>query len=178
MLRFALAAPWETFQKMLVALFANDDEITISDIYEPDVGDETYAIDIGVNNTEKYHALERMLPRIKTYGNVTVQLNVYDSTNDDEDTLEVFKAIFQGNHIVKDFKTAVDPSGVPHYYLRFWPEVVQFFDDDISDYNGNWSGLAQDIAREVFENPNGMNFCTAPVNENDVEPPEEAKTEN
>ena len=32
----------------------------------------------------------------------------------------------------------------------FKPQVVQFFDDDISDFNGNWSGLAQDIAREVF----------------------------
>jgi hypothetical protein len=29
---------------------------------------------------------------------------------------------------------------------------------------GNWSGLAQDIAREVFQNETrGIHFCTAPV---------------
>ena len=36
----------------------------------------------------------------------------------------------------------------------------------ISDFNGNWSGLAQDIAREVFTNDSsGIHFCTAGVNE-------------
>jgi hypothetical protein len=50
----------------------------------------------------------------------------------------------------------------------FQPEVVQFFDDDISDINGNWTGLAEDIARALFtEDRSGMNFCTADIHEND-----------
>ena len=54
--------------------------------------------------------------------------------------------------------------------VRFKPRVVQFFDDDISDFNGNWSGLAQDIAREVFgAEMRGVHFCTAAVNATGVD---------
>ena len=53
-----------------------------------------------------------------------------------------------------------------HTYLLFKPEVIQFFDDDIYDYEGNWTGLAQDIAREVFaDETRGIHFCTASVEE-------------
>jgi hypothetical protein len=65
---------------------------------------------------------------------------------------------------VKDIKDVVDFTGTRHGFVRFQPEVIQFFHDDISDYNGNWSGLAQDIAREVFEGEyRGVHFCTAEV---------------
>ena len=41
-------------------------------------------------------------------------------------------------------------------------ELIQFPDDDTSDFNGNWNGLAEDIAREVFEEGyRGISFCTA-----------------
>ena len=54
--------------------------------------------------------------------------------------------------------------------VRFKPRVVQFFDDDISDFNGNWSGLAQDIAREVFgDGLRSVHFCTAAVNATGVD---------
>ena len=47
---------------------------------------------------------------------------------------------------------------------------MQFFDDDISDFNGNWSGLAQDIAREIFGSEMcGVHFCTAPVEDDEAE---------
>ena len=55
-----------------------------------------------------------------------------------------------------------DFTGTRHGFVRFRPEVVQFFHDDISDYNGNWSGLAQDIAGEIFDQELlGIHFCTA-----------------
>ena len=52
-------------------------------------------------------------------------------------------------------------------FVCFKPQVVQFF--DISDFNGNWSGLAQDIAREIFgDEMRGVHFCTAAVGEANV----------
>ena len=31
--------------------------------------------------------------------------------------------------------------GTAHGFVRFQPEVIQFFGDDLYDYDGNWSGL-------------------------------------
>lgn len=170
MIKFALEAPWNTFHKMVKALFESDSEVTISEIYDPDNGVGTYAFDIEVANHEKYLALNKVFPRVKQYGNVTLQVFLYDSTDDSEDgPFAIFSAIFQGNRAVKDIKTVTDQAGSNHYYVRFWPEVIQFYDDDLRDYNGNWSGLAQDIARDVFEDSLGVNFCTASVKENKVE---------
>lgn len=67
---------------------------------------------------------------------------------------------------MKDIRTVEDSAGITHGFVRFQPEVIQFFQNDISDYNGNWSGLAQDIAKEVFVNQN-VHFCTADLRENE-----------
>ena len=71
---------------------------------------------------------------------------------------------------MEDIKDVVDLTGTRHGFVCFKPQVVQFFDDDISDFNGNWSGLAQDIAREVFgDEMRGVHFCTAAVNATGVD---------
>ena len=63
---------------------------------------------------------------------------------------------------MKDIKEVSDFTGTRHGYIRFKPEVVQFPDDNIDDFSGNWSGLAQDIAQEVFSDEMyGIHFCTA-----------------
>ena len=54
-----------------------------------------------------------------------------------------------------------DFAGTHLGFVLFKPEVIQFLDDDTSDYYGNWNGLAEDIAREIFvEGYRGVNFCT------------------
>ena len=79
-----------------------------------------------------------------------------------------YETIFRGNPIVKDIRLGTDHTGTAHGFIRFQPEVIQFFDDDLYDYNGNWSGLAQDIAREVFKDEKrGIHFCTAALDEAD-----------
>ncbi len=167
---FSISAPWYTFRKKLNALFELDPEIIVQELEELD-GDEDafdYQLDIDVLNHEKYMALKRLLPEVKEFGNVAVRITLYDEMNGFvPDGAELFKTLFKGNPIAKDLKTLKDMSGTSHLYLRFVPEVIQFFNDDISDYNGNWNGLAEDIAREVF-NTAGMeiNFCTAPIEEN------------
>ena len=57
---------------------------------------------------------------------------------------------------------AEDMAGSQHVFVVFHPEVKQFFDDNMFDYNGFWSGLNQDIAKEVFEEAAnaGVHFCT------------------
>ncbi len=167
MLNLKLEAPWYTFQKKLAALFERDVDIKVGDIYECDAEDVQYCLDIEVRKHEKFVALDRVLPDVKEFGNVKLAITLYDEENNaDNPDIALYKTIFEGNPILQDIKEIIDPAGVSHVYVQFKPEVIQFFDDDISDYNGNWSGLAQSIAQEVFDNDyRGVYFCTAAINE-------------
>ncbi len=162
-----LQAPWYTYQKKLNALFALDNDITVGEIYKPDDDECTYAIDIEIRNHEKFMALDRVIAPVVEFGNVKLRIVLYDEENTVISSgVDLYKTIFKGNPIVKDIRTLTDPMGFEHGYVRFKPEVVQFPNDDISDFNGNWNGLAEDIAREVFtEDRTGINFCTVDIHE-------------
>ena len=163
MLNLALEAPWQTFTKKLQALFENDPDIDVSDIYEPANAVTTYSVAIQVRKHAKFLALDRLLPSWKGFGNVTLGIDLFDEENEEVNAAELFKTLFEGNPIVDSIQTKTDPTGTDWNYVLFKPEVVQFFDDDMGDFNGNWNGLAEDIAREVFEeNSRNVYFCTAP----------------
>ena len=162
MLKLALEAPWDTFVKKVKALFENDPDIFVSDIYEPEDGLTDYSFAIQVRNHEKFIALDRLLTKVKTFGNVTLGVDLFDEENAETDVVGLFKTLFEGNPIVDSIQTRTDPAGGEMNYVLFKPEVIQFFDDDLTDYNGNWNGLAEEIALDVFEESSrGVNFCTA-----------------
>ena len=168
MKKLNLKAPWYTYQNKLKALFERDPDITVGDVFEPGDGESDYAIDFEVRNHEKYKALDRTLKKNLIFGNVTLDIIIYDMANVEpvRPGIELFTTIFNGNPIVKDIKDVKDFTDTEHCFIEFQPEVIQFYNDDIADYNGNWSGLAQDIAREVFgDEVRGVHFCTAAVDE-------------
>lgn len=159
-------SPWCRFNKKVKALFAGDPDIEVGDIYRAQSDDGSHLVfDLLVRNHEKFIALDKVAPASVEFGNVTLDISVQDVANDlDDDHLaKLFAIIFDGNPLVKDVKEVCDVTGTTHGYVRFKPEVIQFFDDDLSDYNGNWSGLAQDIAKELFYLSPGIHFCTAPA---------------
>lgn len=168
MIKLRLEAPWYTYRKKLNALFELDEQIDVGEVYQPEYDEADYAIDIAVKDHKKFIALDRALPSEVVFGMINLRINLLDEENAYGDpAIELFKTIFEGNRIVKDIKTFVDNVGVSHAYVRFQPEIVQFFDDDLGDYNGNWTGLAQDIAKEVFVGTSWeINFCTADLREN------------
>ena len=168
MLKFTIEAPWYTFQKKVQALFERDADIIVGEITEQEDGRTDYVFCIEVSNHEKFLALDRLLPKVKTFGNVTLGILLFDEENNagEDDRVALYRTIFKGNPIVKDVKDVTDFTGTRHGFVRFQPEVIQFFDDNISDYSGNWSGLAQDIAAEVFDcELAGIHFCTVDKHE-------------
>lgn len=160
-----LATPWNTYNNKVKALFEYDPDIEVGELVSDDDG---YHFDIGVKKHNKYLALSRLLPLKKKFGNVEVSIIIYDEENNDvKYDINLYKVLFEGNRIVKDIKTVADPAGYEHNYVRFQPDVVQFYNDDLSDYSGNYTGLAMDIAKEVFEDaPHIANFCTVDIREN------------
>ena len=164
MMNFVIEAPWCTFRKKVNALFERDPDITVGEIVDENDGGPDYTFCIEVRNHEKFLALDRVLPKIRTFGNVTLGILLFDEENgaDVDDRIRLYETIFDGNPIVKDIKDVEDFTGTRHGFICFMPEVLQFEDDNLADYNGNWSGLAQDIAGEIFDQELlGIHFCTA-----------------
>lgn len=163
MTNFKLETPWNTFQKQVNALFEQDDDIIVNDIEPSDREDVNYVMSIEVRDHEKFLALDRVIPKVKRFGNILLEIQIFDEENTLLSSgIDIYKTIFKGNPIVDEVHEALDLYGISHGFVIFKPEVVQFFDDDISDINGNWNGLAEDIAREVFEDDmSGVHFCTA-----------------
>lgn len=171
MMMISIEAPWYTYQKKVNALFEQDPDIIVGEVYEPEDGSADFAFDIEVRNHEKFLALDRVLAKQKVFGNITLNVVLFDEENANgaDDGIALYETIFEGNPILKDIKDVVDFAGTRVGFVRFQPEVVQFHDDDTSDFNGNWNGLAEDIAREVFtEGYRGISFCTADKRETEA----------
>ena len=151
-----LSAPWVEFYQEIKALFGDDPAIRI------DYNQDTRVISLRVEGEEKAAALEALLPKEKTFGNVTVQVQVIPANALKASRLPLFQAAFEGNPAFAYVKVAADMSALTFGadYVVFKKEVVQFFNDDLSDVYGVKSTLYEEIARDVFGPDAGVFFCT------------------
>ena len=162
--KVTLSPPWITYRHKINTLFDLDPAIEVGEVQ---VTNNEYSLTISVSDHEKFIAMLAAMPSSVDFGNVKLIIRVVDATTKDDPYRQIYETLFKGNPRVKDIKDVVDFAGTPHTFIRFQPEVLQFFHDDISDFNGNWSGLAQDIARELFTAGGvTMHFCTADLREN------------
>lgn len=150
--KITLSPPWVTYYRKINALFGEDPKIKVS--FDAD----KYIIKLYVEGTEKADAISNILPKEKVFGNVTVKIKVIPANLTKRNNLETFKAAFKDSPVLSYTKT-VDGVLSSVSYVVFNNNVVQFFNDDISDINGVTSTLYQDIARELFED-SGVFFCT------------------
>ena len=160
-----LEAPWNTYRKMINALFEYDPEIEVGDIVSaPGVESADYNIAIKVRNHRKFEALQKLLPDRKVFGSVTVAIYIYDMPNNKRNDIDILKDLFRDNPIVSNYEKIKLPDGSERDFVCFRPEVIQFFDDDISDCYGNYNGLTEDIARAVFGDRAGdVSFSTGMI---------------
>lgn len=161
MSRIKLSPPWVTYWKKLEALFNADPDIEVGQLYDTEDRKEIW---IYVSDEKKYRALVNLLPTYPDFGNVKLKNVIKFKGGVEQDTFQDLKDLFADNGNVQELKEAVDFAGTPHLFINFKPEVIQFRNDDISDYYGLYTGLAADIAREIFDMPyNGAHFSTAPA---------------
>lgn len=160
-----LSAPWNTYQKKLRALFENDPEIDVLDLMTSSKTNFDYSLEIDVSNHEKYNALVNVLPDTVNFGNVDVEIRLVDNSKEAEaevDYYNLYKTLFKDNPIVSEVIKSNVRGMSNNIYVLFKPEVVQFFNDNLDDFEGNWTGLAQNIAMEVFDKHDApVHFCTA-----------------
>ena len=148
-----LQSPWVTTYNKINALFERDSDLTISPLSGGEDG--VYTFSISSPNATKLNAIEKILANNYVYGNVTLNIKfVVEDSGKEGITVADFKNAFTGNNIVSKIETVPNPVGISQTFVMFGREVIQFYNDDISDRYGNFNGLAEDIARELF-NPTG-----------------------
>ena len=167
-----LQSPWVTLAEEIKQLFKDDPDITIE--Y---TDDNPYEIKLFVDNDEKAYALMQILPTEKIMGNVVFKITVVpaNAENATSKTAKLFETAFEGNPAFS-FVAETEPGmlTIPATYVVFTNKVVQFYNDDLSDYYRNKSTLYQNIAEDIFDRSLGVYFCTdIPKEESDEETDED-----
>ena len=169
-----LSPPWVTLFNQIKALFEQDPEIKIEFINDPPT------VKLYVENNEKAEALAALLPYQIDLGLTRLNINIIPSntglpfvghltfnkesqyTNDTPADL-LFRIAFNGNDIVNKVYVIDGIFSNRFVYVEFKPEIVQFYNDNLGDLNGNVTTIYEAIARHIFnENPNlkGVFYCT------------------
>ena len=148
-----LSPPWITFVHEVEALFAKDPEVKVR------YNSNENLLQLFVDNTDKAAALTKLLPEKKEFGNVVLNIEVVPANNDEKSMADLFAQAFYGNPVLTMVQTYDTPFG-KFSYAVFYKEVVQFYNDQMDDINGNKSMLLQDIAKDVFGTDTGLFYCT------------------
>lgn len=158
MARIKMSAPWDIFYHEINELFREDNEIKV--VYN----EETKEIKLYVETKDKATALNDLLPTHKTYGNVEQLITVVPANGYSLGALKGVKekivTAFTGNPIISRIETVGCVFTNPITYVAFRNQVVQYYNDDIGDINGQCSTLYQEIAKNVFGSLDGIHFCT------------------
>lgn len=152
------SAPWVSYVALLKMLFENDPDVRI--IYR----DETpYIVDINITGEEKFEAATKLIGETKTFGNVvlTIRYHLSNPVKEEKSKKELFKALFEGNPILTDVVTVELPDTSNNItYFLFKDEVVQYWDDDLSNPHGMVSTLWEEIMKELFDDTEEVIFTT------------------
>lgn len=158
-----LVSPWVDFYRKIEALFAKDNEVKVM------MDDETPEVKIFVENARKAEAIAYLLPEEKDFGNVKLKITVVPANDGIQSKFEAIQEAFIGNPALSYVWQANTPFG-EFDYVVFDANVVQYFNDDMRDVNGNKSTLYQDIAKDVIGEEANLCFCTEAVNKDLMKP--------
>lgn len=156
MAKLKLSPPWSIFYDEISAMFKLDPEVKVV------MDEDNKIVYVFVNNDEKSAAIREILEQERKFGRITLNVQVPPPDGAENykfpNGVALYTAAFKNNprlSYVQPKTSIFDTS----FYVVFKNEVVQYFNDDISDINGNCSTLAEDIARDIFVG-NLPNFCT------------------
>lgn len=137
-----LASPWVTLFRELNALFKYDPEVKV------ELDNDKKVITVRVENSIKSDAIAKLLPKSKTFGKVKVDIKVIPANKEFDNTVEIFKAAFNGNPALSRVLTLETALG--HFdFAMFKNEVVQYQNDNGQDPYGYTSTLYENIIRDV-----------------------------
>lgn len=160
MAKLKLSPPWIEYYNELQAMFDHDDDVRI--VYDED----EYIVNMYVNDSTKADAIAELLPVEKVFGNVKLTINVIPSNTSEPSKIRerlypsVYEKAFYNNPVFSYVEEVTGIFSNPITYVVFVNEVVQYYNDNLSDIHGLRSTLYQEIAKDIFETRLGVYYCT------------------
>jgi len=150
-----LSSPWMNYYHEINAFFKDDPDVQI--IYDM----EENEIKLYVADNKKAVALSELLPTEKVFGNVPLKITVVLPNSYSRVPCEqLFDAALKNNPALSFIKTIQGIMTNNITYVVFKNAVVQYYNDNLGDYYGNCSTLYENIARDIFNEVEGVFFCT------------------
>lgn len=179
MAKINLISPWDEYYNKMVAFFEEDFKVTV--LYD-DKDDNAKYINVLVDNLEKARALEILLEHEKQFGNITLYIGVIPANEipqevdrrlgvwkDDENYYYLYQSALLCNMNLFTIREVKGLMGSDAIYVVFKKKVIQYYNDNIGDFYGMKSTLAENIARDIFVPHVGVFFNTTDedINQND-----------
>jgi len=169
MAKLKLSPPWDTYYQELNVMFKDDPTVHVV------MDDDECEVKLYVDSGDKAEALRQLLPETKEFGGVTLKVTVVPANAQDGKHLNfnkdnpefmdlVFRTAFARNPVLSDVVTVYGVFGFTACYVIFTKEVVQYYNDNMSDINGLCSTLYEYIARDIFRPDLGAFYCTSANN--------------
>lgn len=162
-----LISPWMEHYNKLCAFFSSDPSVTVI------MDEDNMDVKVLVQQSHKAEALSFLLDNVKTFGDVTLTVTVVPANTGSLDTSKYMKNLMSDENYAQLYSYALDDNGIlsdihrvrgvlgfDAVYIIFKKEVIQYFTDNLGDYNGVKSTLAEYIARDIFNGHTGVFFST------------------
>ena len=145
-----LSPPWVTYANEVNAMFRDEFDVNVR------TSDDGYTINLYVKKADKAAALTKLLKPTVKFGNITVKVIVIPANKEDTTDVDSMKVVDLYKTALKDnmaFEEIIERAeGLPFAmnYVVFRNQVVQFYNEDLSDHLGMCSTLYQTIADDIF----------------------------
>ena len=153
-----LSPPPYTYFNFIKHSIGNDSCLEVLEMQVQEEGN--YLIQIEVQDRRHARALAAILELHKNIGNENIYIEVLHKgtivePQEDYKTMKDFIKMFEtalcSNRYFNRATFIKSLAGYPIVFLIFKKEVIQFFNDDISDFFNNFNGVAADVFREVLK---------------------------
>jgi len=153
-----LSPPQYTYFNFIKHAIGHDDCLEVLEMQETVEGD--YLIQIEVQGRRKARALAAILELHKPISNFNVYIEILNNgqpvePQEDYETMRDFIAMFKTalntNCYFESVKVGQTLAGSPLIFLIFKKDVIQFFNDDLSDFYNNYNGVVAHVFREILK---------------------------
>ncbi|MGG2063868.1 hypothetical protein [Bacillus sp. S14(2024)] len=162
-----LSPPWITYFNKIKFSIGADPKVTVGPLI---LDDDHYIILVTVTGNEKARAIATLLNPTISFGYMNVNVVVSNREGqiaspfpcplDEFEIAHYFQAALEGNLFFEDVVVKSQLPGGPNVvYPVFKPEVIQFFNDDISNLCNTFVAVAADVFKDVIQNT----ICDVPI---------------
>lgn len=151
-----LSPPWFAIANQIKYTIGLTPGITVGEL---STAQQPYQLPITVQDPAQAQALAAILKPQYSLGNIEVQVQINPGTQEVKpaavtnpaQAVQLIQIALKGNPLLVDVLVKqVGPWAPPAVWPIFTKSVVQFFNDDISDYYSNFNGVTADIFRTVL----------------------------